>query len=95
MHDVLSRLHQFFSTLLTLVFVMAKRATIYLEDQLHRALRLKAAETDRSISDLVNTAVRHALTEDAVDLAAIRDRVAEPSRTFEEFVNDLKERGKL
>jgi hypothetical protein len=58
-------------------------------------LRLKAAETDQSVSDLVNTAVRNTLAEDAEDLAAFRTRVKEPARAFEDFVRDLKRRGKL
>ena len=53
---------------------MAKRATIYFDEPTHKALRLKAAETDQSISDLVNAAVRQALAEDAEDLAAFRER---------------------
>ena len=54
-----------------------KRATIYLDTELHRALRLKAPETDRSISDLVNTAVQHSFSEDAEDLAAFSQRAPE------------------
>jgi hypothetical protein len=73
----------------------AKRATVYFEDSLHRALRLKAAETDQSISDLVNTAVRNTLLEDAEDLATFRERVKEPTLAFEDFVRDMKRRGKL
>ena len=72
-----------------------KRATLYLDAQLHRALRLKAAETDRSISDLVNEAIRQSLAEDAEDLAAIEERAHEPDLPFEDFVRDLKRRGKL
>ena len=74
---------------------MGKRATVYFEPELHRALRLKAAETDRSISDLVNDAVKYSLAEDADDLAAFEERVAEPSLAFEDVVRDLKRRGKL
>ena len=72
-----------------------KRATVYLEAPLHRALRLKSAETESSISELVNAAVRHSLAEDADDLAAFRDRVKEPRMSFESVVRDLKKRGKL
>lgn len=72
-----------------------KRATIYLDASLHRALRLQAAETDRTISDLVNDAVRAALAEDADDLAAVADREAEPTRGFGDFVRELRERGDL
>ena len=72
-----------------------KRATVYLEAPLHRALRLKSAETDASISALVNAAVRRSLAEDADDLAAFHDRAGEPRLKFESVVRDLKKRGKL
>ena len=72
-----------------------KRATVYLEAPLHRALRLKSAETDASISELVNAAVRRSLAEDADDLAAFHDRAGEPRLQFESVVRDLKKRGKL
>ena len=72
-----------------------KRATVYFEPDLHRALRLKAAETDRSISELVNDAVKEALAEDAEDLAAFEDRASEPDLRFEDVLKDLKKRGKL
>lgn len=73
----------------------AKRATIYLDPALHRMLRLKAAETDRSISDLVNDAVRVAMAEDAEDFETFEAREAEPDYSFEDAVKDLKRRGKL
>lgn len=72
-----------------------KRATVYLDAPLHRALRLKSAETEASISELVNTAVRHSLAEDAEDLAAFHERSTEPRVSFEAVVRDLKKRGKL
>ena len=72
-----------------------KRSTIYFDEQLHEALRLKAAHTHRSISDIVNDAVRAALAEDQEDLAAFQERVAEPTMTYEELLNDLKAHGKL
>ncbi len=72
-----------------------KRATVYFEPHLHRALRLKAAETDSSVSELVNEAVREALSEDADDLAAFEDREKEPELMFEDVVRDLKRRGKI
>ena len=73
----------------------SRRATIYLDPELHRALRIKAAETDQSISDLVNAAVRQKLAEDAVDLTVFRARVKEPNLDFETVVKDLRRRGKL
>ena len=72
-----------------------KRTTIYFEPHLHRALRLKAAEIDRSVSDLVNEAVRLRLAEDAEDLAAFEDRADEPDLKFEEALKDLKRSGKI
>lgn len=71
------------------------RATIYFEPELHKAIRLKAAETHRSISDIVNDAVRLALREDQEDLAAFDDRVAEPTISYEALLKDLKAHGKL
>ncbi|MGH8168038.1 MAG: ribbon-helix-helix domain-containing protein [Woeseiaceae bacterium] len=72
-----------------------KRVTVYFDPALHRALRLKAAETERSISDLVNDAIRAALAEDAEDFEAFAARESEPEYSFEEVVKDLKRRGKL
>jgi plasmid stability protein len=72
-----------------------RRSTIYLEPDVHRALRLKSAETDRSISELVNDAVRAALAEDAEDLSAFAERAAEDSVPYAEFVTRLKREGKL
>ena len=72
-----------------------KRATVYFEPEIHRALRLKAAETDRSMSDLVNEAVQMSLAEDAEDLAAFDNRVNEPNLPYEAVVKDLKKRGKI
>lgn len=72
-----------------------KRATVYLDSSLHRALRLKAAETETSISELVNTAVQRSLAEDALDLAAFDERAREPVVAFEAVLKDLRRRGKL
>ncbi|HVR01724.1 MAG TPA: CopG family transcriptional regulator [Polyangia bacterium] len=71
------------------------RATIYFDHDLHRALRLKAAETDQSVSEVVNQAVRSTLSEDVDDLAAFRQRANEPTLPFEQVLRDLKRRGKL
>lgn len=72
-----------------------KRSTVYLDSDLHRALRLKAAETDRTISDLVNEAVRLRLAEDAEDLFAFEERGPEPNLSFEDVLKDLKQRAKI
>lgn len=73
----------------------SRRTTVYLEPELHRALRLKAIEGDCSISDLVNSAVRRSLVEDAEDLAAFEDRAAEATVPYSDFVMALKRDGKL
>ena len=72
-----------------------KRATVYFDSTLHKALRLKAAETERSVSDVVNEAVRILLAEDAEDLAAVGDRAGEPTVSFEAFVRELKAEGTI
>jgi hypothetical protein len=72
-----------------------KRATVYFDPSLHRALRLKAAHTERSLSDLVNAAVRRTLAEDAEDLETFARRAQEPDLSFESVLKDLKRRGKL
>ena len=72
-----------------------KRATIYLNSALHHALRLKAAETEHTISELVNEAVSFALAEDCVDLNAYEERRKEPAITFESFLKKLKKNGKI
>lgn len=74
---------------------MARRSTIYLDEDLHRALRLKAAATERSISEIVEDAVRRDLAEDAEDLAAFEARRDEAEYTFEEVVRTLRERAKI
>ncbi|RLA48605.1 MAG: CopG family transcriptional regulator [Gammaproteobacteria bacterium] len=73
----------------------SKRSTVYFEPEVHQALRLKAAYTHRSVSDLVNEAVRTVMQEDQEDLAAYADRVSEPTMTYEELLNDLKAHGKI
>jgi len=72
-----------------------KRATIYFEAGLHKALRVKAAETDRTISEIVSHAVRQSLAEDAEDLAAFEARAHEPNLPFEKVLKDMKRRGLL
>ncbi len=72
-----------------------KRATVYFDSFLHRALRLKAAATERSISELVNEAVKASLAEDASDIEAFEVREKEPDYAFENVVKDLKRRGKI
>jgi hypothetical protein len=74
---------------------IAKKSTIYFDPQIHRALRLKAAETDSSVSDIVNEAIRVIFAEDAEDIAAFAERDHEPNRSFEDVLKDLKRRGKI
>ena len=73
----------------------AKRATIYLDPELHKALRLKAVETSRSVSELVNDAVREALAEDADDIAAFEERAGEPLIAYDDMVKRLRRDGRI
>lgn len=72
-----------------------KRTTVYLDSDLHKALKIKAAETDQSVSELVSGAVRRSLLEDAEDLAVFTQRAHEPNLAFETALKDLRRRGRL
>jgi len=74
---------------------LTKRATVYFDPAMHRALQLKALETSRSLSDIVNDAVHSALAEDAEDLAAFEERVDEPLVSYEAVLKELKVNGRL
>jgi hypothetical protein len=72
-----------------------KRATIYLDPELHKALRLKAVETSQSVSELVNKAIREALAEDAEDIGAFEERVGEPLISYDEMIKRLRKDGRI
>jgi hypothetical protein len=72
-----------------------KRTTIYLDPDLHKALRLKAVAISRSVSELVNDAVRGCLAEDAQDIAAFEERMKEPLISYDEMVKRLKKDGRI
>ena len=69
-----------------------KRATVYFDPKILRALRLRASSSERSVSDIVNDAVKRSLVEDAEDLVAFGERRREPNVDFEAFVRALKRR---
>jgi hypothetical protein len=73
----------------------AKRSTVYLDPLLHKALRLKSVETSRSVSELINAAVKESLGEDAEDLAAFQQRAREPLVGFQEMLKRLKADGRI
>ena len=73
----------------------AMRATVYLDPELHRALRLKAVETTQSISKLVNDAIKESLAEDAEDIAAFEARVKEPLISYDAMIKRLKKDGRI
>ena len=75
--------------------VLTKRTTVYLDQELHQALRLKAAVTESSMSELINEMIREHLAEDAVDLKAFRERANEPVISYESLLQDLQAHGKL
>ncbi|MCF7989348.1 MAG: CopG family transcriptional regulator [Thiohalocapsa sp.] len=74
---------------------MSKRATIYFEPEIHHALRVKAANTHQSVSEVVNEAVRLTLREDAEDLSAFEERAEEATLSYEALLKDLRSHGKL
>ena len=74
---------------------LSKRATIYFDPAIHRVLKVKAAETSTSISDIINNAIRRELLEDEEDLWAFKERVAEPTISYEKLIADLKKDGKI
>jgi hypothetical protein len=73
----------------------AKRATVYFDPSIHKALKLKSIETSKSISNLVNDAVKAALAEDAEDIAAFEERANEPLISFSEMLKRLKKDGRI
>ena len=79
----------------TSIMPTPKRATVYFDPGIHRALRVKAAETEQIGYELVNAALRLSLAEDSEDLAAFDARASEPSVAFADVLKDLKRRGKL
>ncbi len=72
-----------------------KRATVYFDPEIHRIIKLKALDTNRSISDIVDEAIRLELAEDADDLQAIKERENELTISYEELIADLKAHGKI
>lgn len=74
---------------------LSKRATIYLDPDLHKILKFKAVETSRSISDLVNDAIRHELAEDQEDLEVFKKRAREKTVSYEDLLKELKADGKI
>ena len=74
---------------------LSKRATIYFDPSIHRVLKVKAAETSSSISEIIDKAMRRELLEDEEDLRAFKKRVAEPTISYDKFVEDLKKNGKI
>lgn len=74
---------------------LSKRSTIYLDPSLHQALRIKALETSRSMSEIINEAIKEALAEDAEDLAVFDERHDEPLISYEQMIKRLKKDGRL
>ncbi|WP_213999814.1 ribbon-helix-helix domain-containing protein [Arsukibacterium sp.] len=75
--------------------ILSKRSTVYFEPAIHHALKLRAASSDTSISELVDEAVRLLMREDQEDLAAVRQRANEPEISYEELLNSLQADGKI
>ena len=75
--------------------MLMKRSTVYFDPAVHRVLKLMAIETEQSISDIVNEAIRHELAEDQEDLAVFAKRAKEPTISYEALLNKLKVNGKI
>ncbi len=74
---------------------LSKRSTVYFEPDIHQALKIKAASSHLSLSELVDEAVRLLMSEDQEDLAACSERESEPEISYESLLNDLKKHGKI
>jgi hypothetical protein len=74
---------------------LSKRSTVYFDPDIHQALKVKAASSDSSLSEVVDEAVRLLMQEDQEDLETIADRVSEPVITYDALLKDLKKHGKL
>lgn len=74
---------------------LSKRSTVYFEPQIHQALKIRAASTDVSVSELIDDAVRLLMREDQEDLKSISNRVAEEEISYEVLLDDLKKHGKI
>ena len=72
-----------------------KRSTVYFDPDLYKALKIKAAQSDKSLSELINRAVQYSLAEDAEDFAAFEERNKQPNLDFEKVLKDLRSRGKI
>jgi len=74
---------------------LSKRSTVYFEPDIHQALKIKAASSHLSISELIDEAVRLLMSEDQADLAAFAERQSEKEISYEALLNDLKKHGKI
>ena len=74
---------------------LSKRATVYFDPEIHKALKIKAASTSKSISEIIDTVIRFELYEDEEDLRAFEERKNEPSMAFEDVLKELKSNGKI
>ncbi len=72
-----------------------KRSTVYLDPKIHKALKIKSAHCSKTISELVNEAIKISLAEDYEDLTAFEERMNEPNLDFESVLKDLQASGKL
>lgn len=75
--------------------ILNKRATVYFDPKIHKALKIKAAETSRSISEIIDDAIRQELAEDEEDLRIFKERADESTVSFEKVLADLKKNGKI
>jgi len=72
-----------------------KRATVYFDPDIHRALKIKAALTNKSISEFIDQAIKHEFAEDEEDIRVFKERIHEPTISLEDVLKDLKSNGKI
>jgi hypothetical protein len=74
---------------------LSKRSTVYFDPAIHQALRIKAASSHLSVSELVDEALGMQLAEDQEDLSAFDARIREPEMSYESLIKDLKKHDKI
>lgn len=76
-------------------YYRSMRTTLTINDEIFRALKIRAAESDETISKYVEDAIKYQLLEDAEDIEDARKRQDEPEYPFEDLVKKFKSEGLL
>ena len=71
------------------------RTTITINDKLFRTLKLRAAQSDKSVSSLVEEAIKYQILEDIEDIEDAQGRAKEEEYSFDDLVKQYKAEGLL